>query len=63
MIKKFKNIVRTEFRVEKLVERKGDKLNVKWKGYAISFNSWIDKRDIVKITEYFPKPKGLGGNV
>ena len=55
--------MQTEFRVEKLVERKGDKLNVKWKGYAISFNSWIDKRDIVKITEYFPKPKRLRGNV
>ena len=27
------------------------------------FNSWIDKKDIVKITEYFLKPKSLGPNV
>ena len=26
---------------------KGNKLYVKWKGYDNSFNSWIDKNDIV----------------
>ena len=26
---------------------KGDKLYVKWKGYNNSFNSWIDKKDVV----------------
>ena len=31
-------------RIEKLIKRKGDKLYVKWKGYDISFNSWIDKK-------------------
>ena len=31
-----------EFRVEKVIKRKGDKLYVKWKGYDISFNKWID---------------------
>ena len=36
-----------EFRVEKVIRRKGDKLYVKWKGYDNSFNSWIDKKDIV----------------
>ena len=36
-----------EFMVEKVTKRKGDKLYVKWKGYDSSFNSWIDKRDIV----------------
>ena len=36
-----------EFRVEKVLKRKGDKLYVKWKGYNNSFNSWIDKEDIV----------------
>ena len=36
-----------EFRVEIVIKRKGDKLYVKWKGYDTSFNSWIDKKDIV----------------
>ena len=36
-----------EFRVEKVIKRKGDKLYVKWKDYDNSFNSWIDKKDIV----------------
>ena len=31
-----------EFRFEKVIKRKGDKLYVKWKGYNNSFNSWID---------------------
>ena len=33
-----------DFRIEKVIKRKGDKLYVKWKGYNNSFNSWIDKR-------------------
>ena len=36
-----------EFRIEKVIKRKGDKLYVKWKGCDNSFNSWIDKKDIV----------------
>ena len=40
-----------------------DKLCVKWKGCGNSFNSWKDKKDIVKISEYFPKPKPLEKNV
>ena len=35
-----------EFRVEKVIKRKGGKLYVKWKGYDNSFNSWINKKDI-----------------
>ena len=35
------------FRVEKVIEIKGDKLYVKWKGYNNSFNSWVDKKDVV----------------
>ena len=37
-----------EFRIEKVIKRKGDKLYVKWKGYDNSFNSWINKNDIIK---------------
>ena len=36
-----------EFRREKVIKRKGDKLYVKWTGYDSSFNSWIDKKDLV----------------
>ena len=36
-----------EFRIEKVIKRKRDKLYVKWKGYDNSFNSWIDKKDLV----------------
>ena len=36
-----------EFRIEKVLKEKGNKLYVKWKGYDNSFNSWIDKKDIV----------------
>ena len=36
-----------EFRIEKVIKKKVDKLYVKWKGYDNSFNSWIDKKDIV----------------
>ena len=35
-----------EFRIEKVIKRKGDKLYVKWKGYDSSSNSWIDKKKI-----------------
>ena len=33
-----------EFRIEKVIKKKGNKLYVKWKGYDNSFNSWIDKK-------------------
>ena len=36
-----------EFRIEKIIKRKGNKLYVKWKRYNNSLNSWIDKKDIV----------------
>ena len=31
-----------EFRIKKVLKKKGDKLYVKWKGYDNSFNSWVD---------------------
>ena len=37
-----------EFRIEKVMKRKGNKLYVKWKGYDNSFNTWIDKKDLIK---------------
>ena len=37
-----------EFRIEKVIKKKGNKIYVKWKGYNISFNSWTDKKDLIK---------------
>ena len=37
-----------EFRIEKVIKKKGNKLYVKWKGYN-SFNSWIDTKDLSKM--------------
>ena len=42
--KNFKKTNRKEFRVEKVIKRKDDKLYVKLKGYDSSFNNWIDKK-------------------
>ena len=36
-----------DFRVENVIERKGDNIYVKWKGYDSSFNKWIGKKDKV----------------
>ena len=36
-----------EFRIEKVIKRKGNKLYVKCKRYDNSFNSWIDKSDLM----------------
>ena len=50
-----------EFRIEKVIKKKDDKLYVKWKSFDNSFNSWIDKKYSVwiyriKMSQYFRKP-------
>ena len=45
--KNYQKANQNEFRVEKVIKRKGEKLFVKWKGYNSSFNSWIDKKYII----------------
>ena len=39
-----------EFRIEKVIKRKGDKIYVKWKGYDNSFKNWIDKASLIQRT-------------
>ena len=46
--KKLQKMNQEELRIEKVIKRKGDKMYVKWKGYDNSFNSWIDKKDLIK---------------
>ena len=40
----------TLYVIEKIIKIKNDKLFVKWRGYNNSFNSWIDKKDVIKYT-------------
>ena len=47
MKKNCKKTNQKEFRIEKEIKRKGNKLYVKWKGYDNSFNGWIDKNDVI----------------
>ena len=47
-MKKNKKTNQKEFRLKRVLKRKGDKLHVKWKGYDNSFNSWIDKKDLLQ---------------
>ena len=42
-----KNCKKQIKRTEKVIKKKGDKINVKWKGYNNSFNACIFKNDIV----------------
>ena len=37
-----------EFRIEKVIKKKEDKLHVKWKGFDNSSNSWINKIKVDK---------------
>ena len=46
--KELKKTNQQEFRIEKVIKRKEDKLYVKWKVYGRSFNSSIDKKDLIK---------------
>ena len=68
MKKNYKRLIK-KIRIEKVIKRKGDKLYVKWKGYDNSFNSWIDKKDLmlfycIKMSQYFPKLyEQFGGDV
>ena len=41
----YKKQNKKEYRIEKVIKRKSNKLYVKWKGYNNSFNSWIDKKN------------------
>ena len=45
--KELQGMGQNEFRIEKIIKKKRTKLYVKWRGYNNSFNSWIDKKDIV----------------
>ena len=45
--KELQKTIQEEFRKEKVIKKKGNKLYAKWKGYGNLFNSRIDKKDLV----------------
>ena len=45
--KELQKTFQEKFRIKKVLNRKGYKLYVKWKGYDNSFNSWINKKDLM----------------
>ena len=45
--KELQDTSQEEFRIEKIIKKKCDKLYIKWKDYDNSFNSWIDKKNIL----------------
>ena len=49
-----------EFRTEKVIKRKGNKLYAKCKGYNNFFNSWINKKDLIKWLSTFHKIEVIG---
>ena len=54
-----------KFRIEKIVNRKSDKLYIKWKGYDNSFNCWINEKDLVKkwVNTFLSGFRNFGGNI
>ena len=45
--KKLQKTSQEKFDIDKVLQRKGDKLYFKWKGYDSQFNSCIDKKDLI----------------
>ena len=45
--KEFQKTNQKEFRIEKVLKSKGDKLYVKWKEYDNLLNSWINKKNLI----------------
>ena len=45
--KEFQKTSPEEFRMGKVLKRKGDTFYVRWKGYDNRFNSWINKKDLI----------------
>ena len=39
------------FCIERVLETKGNKMLVKWKGYPETLNSWVSKKDILQLNE------------
>ena len=47
--KGFKKTYQPQYRIEKVIKKKGNELCIKWKDYDNSFNSCIDKKDGIDV--------------
>ena len=56
MKKNYKKTNQKEFRTEKVIKKKCDKLYVKWKGCDNSFDIWIDKKKFSIVLLYKNEP-------
>ena len=54
--KEFQKTNQEEFRIEKVIKRKRNKLYFKWKGYDIHSIVGLIKRYCIKMSQYFPEP-------
>ena len=61
--KDFQKTNEKDFRVEKVIKSEDNKLDLKWKDHISSFDSSIDKENIVQMSEYFAKPNSFGGKL
>ena len=44
-----KKLVKKNLEYKKYLKGKSDTLYVKWKGYDNRFNSWINKKDLIRV--------------
>ena len=65
--KNYTSLITKSFRIKKIIKRKGNQSYVKWKEYGNYFNTWINKKDLIKISnkisQYFPLYRSSGGNI
>ena len=61
--KESQKINQKEFRIEKILKAKRNKLYIKWKGYNDSFNNWIGKKRSYKMSQYFPPYRSHAGDI
>ena len=62
--KEFQEINQKEFRIAKVIRKKGDKLYVKGKDMIIVLIVGLIKKLCIKMRQYFPKPyRNFGGNI
>ena len=38
-----------DFRIEKVIKKKGEKLYVKWKDYGNLYDSWINRKRLIQL--------------